>query len=59
MNPDNSNTMLGDIFSYHSPKNDQIERYGKIRNTAKSFAYVINDLVPNCADKSAAIAINE
>ena len=47
--------MLGDIFSYHSPKNDQAERYGKIRNAAKAFAYVIDELVPNSADKSAAI----
>jgi hypothetical protein len=43
------------IFTYHAPTGDQPERYGVIRETAKSLAHVINDNCPDSADKTAAI----
>ncbi len=46
---------LGWIFSYHSPSEDQVDRYGEIREKAKELARVILALCPPCADRSAAI----
>lgn len=43
------------LFTYHSPKGDQPERYGKLREAAKVFAHAINDNCPDSADKTAAI----
>lgn len=42
-------------FTYHPPKNDQAERYEKLRNAAKQFALIIAECVPECADRSAAL----
>lgn len=47
--------ILDNIFTYHSPKNDQPQRYEKIREAAKNLAIVIDECCPDCADKSAAI----
>jgi len=46
---------LENIFKYHSPKNDQPERYQKIRESAKAFAHTIMDCCPDCEDRDAAI----
>ena len=46
---------LDNIFSYHAPKNDQVERYAKLREAAKAFAQVVLDCTPGSADQSAAI----
>lgn len=46
---------LEDVFSYHAPKDDQPQRYERIRAAAKEFARVILDNVPACADRSAAL----
>lgn len=43
------------FFTYQPPKDDQPERYGKIRAAAKALAHVINDNCPESADKTAAI----
>jgi len=42
-------------FVYHAPKGDQVERYGRIRRAAKSFAIVIDECCPGSADKTAAL----
>lgn len=42
-------------FTYHSPKNDQPERYQKIRDKAKELAHLLNDLCPESREKSLAM----
>lgn len=46
---------LDHIFTYHAPKDDQPERYEKIRNAAKEFALVVLENTPPGADTSACI----
>jgi len=46
---------LDEIFSYHAPKGDQLERYQRLRNAAKILADEILHSCPPCADRSAAI----
>jgi hypothetical protein len=46
---------LDNWFMYHSPSSNQLITYGKLRSSALEFARAINDLVPDCADKTAAI----
>jgi hypothetical protein len=42
-------------FKYHTPTVGQISAYGEIREAAKRFAEVVNQHVPDCADKTAAM----
>jgi len=42
-------------FTYHQPKEGQPEKYIEIRNFAKGFAYLLNDLVPDSREKSLAL----
>jgi hypothetical protein len=42
-------------FTYHAPSSDQLVAYEKLRSSALDFAKAINDLVPDSADKTAAI----
>lgn len=42
-------------FSYHSPKAGQPEKYTSLRETAKEFAYLLNDLCPDSREKSLAM----
>lgn len=46
---------LANLFSYHPPKGDQIERYQRLREAGREFAQVILDCTPPSADQSAAI----
>ncbi len=46
---------LENWFSYHAPTSDQLLRYQKIREAALVFATEINELVGECADKTAAM----
>lgn len=46
---------IENIFTYHSPRGDQPERYEAIRSAAKRLAHVIVDNTPACADQTAAI----
>lgn len=46
---------LDEVFRYHPPTPDQQERYVRLREAAKSFAEVIADCCPPCADRSAAL----
>lgn len=42
-------------FKYHSPKEGQPEKYTEIREKAKEFAYLIDELCPNCREKAVAL----
>jgi hypothetical protein len=42
-------------FIYHPPKNDQPARYEQLRQKAKEFAHLINELVSESREKSIAI----
>lgn len=46
---------LDNRFTYHTPKEGQPEKYMKIRDTAKELTILINDLAPECREKSLAI----
>lgn len=42
-------------FTFHEPKGDQAKRYSCIRDTAKSFALVIESLCPESRERSLAM----
>lgn len=44
-----------ELFTYHAPHGDQQERYQRIREAAKIFAWAIVNNTQPCADQSAAI----
>jgi hypothetical protein len=46
---------IDNIFSYHPPKGDQVERYNRLREGGKEFALLILDTTPTGADQTAAI----
>lgn len=46
---------INNLFSYHSPKGDQTERYNRIREKAREFAHLINDNTPSGAEQTLAI----
>jgi len=48
---------IEDIFTYHAPVGDDPQKYEKIRNFAKTMAYVILECTPECADQTAAIRL--
>jgi hypothetical protein len=50
-----TNEQLDNWFSYHSPSLDDLHRYQEIREAARTFARTINLLVPESADKTAAM----
>ena len=50
-----SKSDLDNWFTYHAPTSDQLVAYEKIRGDARSFANTINELVPDSADKTAAL----
>lgn len=41
-------------FTYHAPKGDQAERYGKIREKARELAELMEESCPNSREKSLA-----
>lgn len=45
---------LENSFTYHSPKNDQPQRYEAIRDKAKELAHMINELCPDSRERSIA-----
>jgi hypothetical protein len=49
--------LLDNWFSYHAPSPDQLPKYAAIRSAALAFANVINENVPDSADKSAAMRL--
>ena len=42
-------------FTYHAPTGDQPQKYVDIRQMAKAFAYLINQLCPEGREKSLAV----
>lgn len=46
---------IDNIFTYHSPKGDQPERYQEMREKAKELATLINIHCPESREKSLAI----
>lgn len=46
---------LENNFSYHQPNDEQASLYHVIRETAKNFAELLNDLCPESREKSLAI----
>ena len=46
---------LSDIFTYHPPKDGQVEAYAELRSAALTFAKAVVRLTPRCADQSTAI----
>ena len=49
------NEQIENNFKYHSPKEGQPEKYTAVREKAKEFAYLIDDLCPNSREKSLAM----
>ena len=49
------NPQIEKAFTYHPPKAGQPEKYTLIRAQAKSFAYLIEGLVPDGREKSLAM----
>ena len=43
------------IFTYHRPEAEDVPKYERLRDAGKAFALVIDELVPDGADKSDAI----
>jgi hypothetical protein len=50
-----TNEQIEEAFTYHSPKEGQLERYAKIRSLVKVVAESIDELVPNSREKSLAL----
>ena len=48
------NSNLENSFTYHTPKDNQPQRYEAIRNKAKELAQMIDELCPNSREKSIA-----
>ena len=46
---------INNNFKYHSPKEEQIPKYGDIRDNARKLALLVNLLCPNSREKSLAI----
>jgi len=46
---------LNERFTYHAPKDDQPERYIKIRDAQKALAELIVELCPDSRERSLAI----
>lgn len=42
-------------FKYHKPKNNQSERYDKLRKKAKELALLINEICPNSRERALAM----
>lgn len=48
-------SQINNIFTYHSPKADQPQRYETLRELARQLAHGINELCPESREKSLAI----
>ena len=52
-----SPSTLDSLFEYHAPNENQIADMNLLRTHAKILAHTINNVVPESADKSAAIRL--
>lgn len=48
---------INNIFTYHSPRPEQLPKYEAIRAKAKELGQVIVDNTPACADQAASIRL--
>ena len=46
---------LDNWFMYHAPRPEQVQTYNDVRNKAKELAELFDSVVPDCADKTAAM----
>jgi hypothetical protein len=46
---------IENAFTYHSPQPHQVPKYTEIRDTAKDFAHMLNDLCPESRELCVAI----
>jgi hypothetical protein len=46
---------LEEVFTYHTPTDDQVRRFAEVREAGIAFARAILRNVPDCADRSVAI----
>lgn len=46
---------IDNVFTYHPPVGDQVERYQDIRTAGRQIAHVIDELVPDGPEKTLAI----
>lgn len=46
---------MTEVFRYHAPSADQLESYTAVRRAALTFALVLREHVPHCADRTAAL----
>jgi len=46
---------IENLFSYHPPKGDKADRYGRLRDAAKAYASLIQELTPASAEQTLAI----
>lgn len=46
---------INNNFKYHTPKEDQAERYEKIRDTAKELAFLLTTICPPSRELSVAL----
>ncbi|SHI01912.1 DUF7681 family protein [Virgibacillus chiguensis] len=49
------NNQIENNFSYHAPKEGQVEKYNAIREKAKELAYLLEEVCPNSREKSVAL----
>lgn len=49
------NSYIENAFTYHHPKEEQIEKYAVIRTEAKALALLIDCIVPDSREKSLAM----
>ena len=47
--------VIENIFTYHAPEGDQPQKYVKIREAAKAFAYVVHNCCEAGPDRTAAM----
>lgn len=46
---------LDNMFQYHPPTPEKVERYNRLRVAARVFAQAIVDECPECSDQTAAV----
>ena len=47
--------LIDNWFSYHTPTQGQVVQYETLRAKAKELAMMFNQVIPDCADKTAAM----
>jgi len=55
MNQQSMYDRIENDFRYHAPKEENIVKFSNIRETAKAFAHLIDENVPNGREKSTAL----